>query len=87
MARPSSPSVKFTAFELPMMVNTVSSSPAGPAPLRIGCLMNGTITSVMSVRVSGSNQRYTPINKASANWTQSFTSDFVPRLFCCVILT
>ena len=87
MARPSRPSVKFTAFELPMMVSTVSNRPTGPALGRTGCLMNGTITSVMSLWVSGNIQRYIPMNSARANWTQSFTNDLVPRLFCCVILT
>src|SRR5881394_1765250 len=76
IARPSRPSVKFTAFELPMMVSTVSARPTGPALGKTGCLMNGTITSVMSFCVSGRIQRYVPINSASANWTQSFTSDF-----------
>ena len=57
MARPSSPSVKFTAFELPIIVSTVSTSPAGPAPVRTGCLKKGTITSLINLFVSGNIQR------------------------------
>src|SRR5437870_4064548 len=47
IARPSSPSVRLTALELPTMVNDVNMSPTlTPAtPVKIGCFKNGTITS------------------------------------------
>src|SRR5256885_451877 len=50
IANPSSPSVRFTALELPTMVIDARTIPtaAPPAPLRIGCLMKGTITSLIS---------------------------------------
>jgi len=87
IANPSSPSVRFTAFELPMIANTVIASPTITAVIPAigrGYLLNGTMTSVirLSFAVSGESHKKIPMKSASASWTHNLTCDFAPRPLC-----